>query len=70
MRLTENNVQWIKAPVWKTCDNCDENTAKRLPPTKRFKGLACWLKLVNALTVIDPPSTLTDRVFACCEANG
>lgn len=38
MRLTANNVQWIKAPVWSR-DNSDENTAKRLPPTMQFKAI-------------------------------
>lgn len=31
MCLRANNVQWIKPPVWRSRDNSDENTAKRLP---------------------------------------
>lgn len=38
MCLTANNVQCIKSPVWRSCDNSDENTVKCLPPTMQFKA--------------------------------
>lgn len=38
MCLTANNVQWIKAPVCRSHDNSDENTANHLPPTMQFKA--------------------------------
>lgn len=34
-------------------------SSKHMAPT-------CQLRLANALGLIDPPSALTDRVFACC----
>lgn len=68
MCLTANNVQWITPPVWRSCDNSDENTANRLPPTMQFKAHGSGVSAQVGecpLAVTDPPSALTDRVFAC-----
>lgn len=52
MCLQENNVQWIKAPVWKT-------QLSVCLPQSAWRGLTCQLKLAN-VPVVDwsPPPQL------------